>query len=249
MAKKSVKLSKAAEARVANYQAKSTLVGSRDVIRKKDNLRSLLIAAAAIVVAVSAQLAYFNFGPGVPTPTPTPTTASAPSPDLAENRAWAGTMNINGSPVSFDLVGDKAPQAVASFVSLSQSGFFENISCHRLTTEGIFVLQCGDPSGTGSGGPGYKFGPIENAPADDLYQNGVLAMARQSNAGDSMGSQFFIVYADSTIPADSAGGYTVFGKVTKNLGVVTKIAEVGNVDDASDGSPKSKVLLTSVTVK
>ena len=250
MPKNNVKLSKAAEARVANYQAKSTLVEGRSAVRKKDNLIGVFVLLGAIVIAVSSQLVYFNFGPGIPKPTPTATaSAQVPAASIAEGRAWTGAMTVAGSPISFELYGDKAPQAVANFVDLTKKGFFENISCHRLVTAGIFVLQCGDPAGTGAGGPGYNFGPIENAPADDTYGPGLLAMARQGGKGDSMGSQFFIVYSKSTIPSDAAGGYTVFGKVTKNLGAIKAIAAKGTADGNTDGAPKDKVLLTAISVK
>jgi peptidyl-prolyl cis-trans isomerase B (cyclophilin B) len=158
-------------------------------------------------------------------------------------------MSVAGSPINFELYGDKAPKAVANFVSLTQKGFFENISCHRVVTEGFFVLQCGDPAGTGAGGPGYNFGPIENAPVDNIYGPGVLAMARQGGNAESMGSQFFIVYSKSEIPSDAAGGYTVFGKVTENIGAISRIAEAGTADGKTDGAPKNKVLLTAISVK
>jgi peptidyl-prolyl cis-trans isomerase B (cyclophilin B) len=250
LAKKSVKLSKAAEERIANYQAKSTLVEGRAEVRKKDNLLAIAVIAGSILIAVASQLTYYHFGPGIPKPTPTATpTATAPDASLAEDRVWTGAMKVAGAPIEFELYGDKAPKAVANFVDLTKKGYFENISCHRLVTEGIYVLQCGDPSGTGSGGPGYKFGPIENAPKDDSYGPGVIAMARQGGAGDSMGSQFFIVYSKSTIPSDSAGGYTVFGKVTKNLSAVETLAAKGTADGKTDGAPKDKVLLTAISVK
>jgi peptidyl-prolyl cis-trans isomerase B (cyclophilin B) len=241
------KLSKAAQARIDNYEEKSTLVEGRSAVRRKDNLLSLGVIIGAIVVAVALQLGYFNLGPGVPKPTPKPITA--PDAALAENRVWSGAMSVAGSPIEFELYGDKAPKAVANFVSLTQKGFFENISCHRVVTKGIFVLQCGDPAGTGTGGPGYNFGPVENAPADDVYGAGILAMARQGGNGESMGSQFFIVYSESEIPSDAAGGYTVFGKVTKNLGAVSTIAEDGTADGSTDGTPKNKVLLSAISVK
>ncbi len=247
MTKPKPKLSKAAQARIDNYEAKSTLVEGRSAVRRKDNLLSLGVIAGAIVVAVALQLAYFHLGPGIPKPAPKPQTA--PDAALAENRVWTGAMSVAGSPIEFELYGDKAPKAVANFVSLTQKGFFENVSCHRLVTQGIFVLQCGDPAGTGTGGPGYNFGPIENAPADDVYGPGILAMARQGGNGASMGSQFFIVYSESEIPSDAAGGYTVFGKLTKGLGSISNIAEDGTADGGTDGPPKNKVLLTAISVK
>jgi peptidyl-prolyl cis-trans isomerase B (cyclophilin B) len=247
LTKPKLKLSKAAQARIDNYEAKSTLVEGRQAIRRKDNILSLAVIVGAVIVAVALQLTYFHLGPGIPKPAPKP--QSAPDAALAENRVWSGNMTVAGAPISFELYGDKAPKAVANFVSLTQKGFFENLSCHRLVTEVIFVLQCGDPAGTGAGGPGYSFGPVENAPADNIYGPGVLAMARQGGNGDSMGSQFFIVYSKSEIPSDAAGGYTVFGKVTDNIEAISKIAEVGTADGKTDGTPKNSVLLTAISVK
>jgi len=134
-------------------------------------------------------------------------------------------------------------------VTLAQDGYFEGISCHRLTTAGIFVLQCGDPNGDGTGGPGYNFGPIENAPADDLYEEGVIAMARRGGDDHSMGSQFFIVYQDSQIPSDSVGGYTVLGRVTGGLESIQDIAAAGVAGGGTDGPPIDSVTLENVSVE
>jgi len=154
-------------------------------------------------------------------------TDEVPDPALAEDRDWTGTIATNCGEIEITLDGGAAPQAVASFIELSNEGFYDNTACHRLTTAGIFVLQCGDPTGLGNGGPGYSYGPIENAPEDDMYPAGTLAMARLGGDGDSMGSQFFITYEDSQIPSDAAGGYTVLGQVTAGLETVVKIAEGG----------------------
>lgn len=243
------------------FKAKQELIAKRTEIVKKDNRLVLIASAVAIVLAAVSQAIYFNFGPGASQnnealPTETETAApensdQVPSPDLAEGRTWVGSMNLNDAQIGFELDGALAPQAVANFVSLANSGFYEGISCHRLTTKeyGIEVLQCGDPNGDGSGGPGYNWGPIENAPADDIYKEGVLAMARQGLNGSSMGSQFFIVYADSQIPSDSAGGYTVFGKVTSGLAAVKAIAEKGTEDGSGNGRPLEPVTMTSVAVE
>lgn len=151
---------------------------------------------------------------------------AAPDPATAAG-ITKGTIKTSCGDIEVDLYADKAPQAVASFAFLAKENFWANTLCHRLVPQGIFVLQCGDPTSTGVGGPGYNFGPVENAPEGDVYKPGVLAMARQGQKADSMGSQFFIVYEESVIPSDSAGGYTVFGKVTSGLDIVEKIAEGG----------------------
>jgi peptidyl-prolyl cis-trans isomerase B (cyclophilin B) len=169
-----------------------------------------------------------------------------PDPSLAENRTWTGEIQTNQGLVSLELDGQAAPQAVANFVKLAGDGFFDSTDCHRLTTAGIFVLQCGNPLGLeGDGGPGYSFGPVENAPSDDVYPAGTLAMARVGGDGNSMGSQFFIVYQDSTIPSDSAGGYTVFGRVTEGLEVVQAIAD-GGAQGGGDGPPTMPVTIERV---
>ncbi|MFI2102301.1 peptidylprolyl isomerase [Isoptericola sp. NPDC019693] len=173
-----------------------------------------------------------------------------PDPSAAEDRTWAATLDLctgaGESQVTVELDGAAAPQAVASFVSLAQQGYFDDTACHRLTTQGIFVLQCGDPTATGTGDPGYSYGPIENAPKDDVYPAGTLAMARQGGNGESMGSQFFIVYQDSTIPSDTAGGYTVLGTVTSGLDAVQAVADAGVEGGAGDGSPASPVIIEGV---
>src|SRR5690606_12903292 len=145
-------------------------------------------------------------------------TGDVPDSSLAENRIWNGSLTIDGTPIEFELFGAEAPQAVSSFIQLAQDGYFEGVSCHRMTNfPTMKVLQCGDPTGNGTGGPDYRFGPIENAPEDDSYAVGTLAMARVGNDAYSMGSQFFIVLSESSIPSDSVGGYTVFGQITARL--------------------------------
>lgn len=188
-------------------------------------------------------------------PDPAPTASDdwasspvAPSPALAENRTWNVVLDTNQGVIEMELDGASAPQAVASFVALAGQDFFDATECHRLVTGGIFVLQCGDPTGTGTGGPAYRYGPIENAPADDLYPAGTLAMARVGGNGESMGSQFFIVYDDSRIPSDGAGGYTVFGVVTSGLAIVEQIAQAGTDSGGSDGRPVQPVIINEVSV-
>lgn len=173
-------------------------------------------------------------------------TATVPAAALSENRQWTGTLTFGQGTIGLSLDGAAAPQAVASFTQLAAQGFFDGTTCHRLDT-GIHILQCGDPTGTGSGGPGYSFGPIENAPADGVYPAGTIAMARVSGQAASQGSQFFIVYDDTTIPADSAGGYTVFGHVTSGLDVVRAIAAAGTTSGTQ--TPASPVTIENVETK
>lgn len=223
-----------------------------------------IVGAAVVVAAVVIAVVSSDRSPAAePTSTPTPTTSSSasavdtsprtgnggvlPDASLAENRTWTGTISTNRGDIGVELYGDKAPQAVANFVELAKEGYFDQTKCHRLVTTGIHVLQCGDPTATGTGGPGYSWGPIENAPADDDYPAGTLAMARVGDDGSSMGSQFFFVYDDSQIPSDSAGGYTVFGKVTSGLDVLQAIADEGTVQVSSSlTAPVSDVIIEGV---
>lgn len=246
------------QARLRSYEEKQKAVGAKAAKRKADNGLAAKIAGGAVLLTLIATLTHAAVFPNTsasPSASATPTSTAAASssaspsasatngpqaPDAAgaENRTWTGTMRLNGQSLGLSLDGKAAPKAVANFVALAGKGFFNGITCHRLTTQGIYVLQCGDPKGDGTGGPGYSFGPVENAPADNVYKAGYLAMARQGGNGYSMGSQFFIVYKDSTIGSDSAGGYTVFGKITSGLNVVTGIAAKGTANGTGDGAPK-----------
>lgn len=194
---------------------------------------------------------------GAKNPCPTPTVKApgtvkawgrAPAANTSMGKKWTWTLETTCGPIMIELDGAKAPQAVASAVFLAQQGFYNSTPCHRLTTDGIFVLQCGDPTGKGTGGPGYSYGPVENAPKNDLYPAGTVAMARQGGNGSSMGSQFFLVYKDSTIPSDAAGGYTVLGKITGGLGTLEKVAAGGVVGGQPDGDPARAVSLISTAV-
>jgi peptidyl-prolyl cis-trans isomerase B (cyclophilin B) len=187
---------------------------------------------------------------GSSTPTPTKSAkqyAKAPPKTLAQGRTWDATVRTNRGTLSLELFGDKAPQTVSSFVFLSRDKYYDGTSCHRITLSApLQVLQCGDPTGSGSGGPGYQYG-IENAPKNGKYPAGTLAMARTQDP-NSNGSQFFLTYGDSTLPT-AGGGYSVFGRVTKGLDVLKAVAKQGTADGGSDGAPKNPVTITSITVE
>ncbi len=242
-----------ASERLEAFESKQRLEASKADRRKTDNRLALMFASGAVVLAVVSQLAYFSFGPGsVADSTETePENISelVPSSSIAESRIWTGSMQVGDAALELELDGVNAPQAVANFIDLNSKDFYEGVSCHRLVTEGIYVLQCGDPSGDGSGGPGYTFGPIENAPSDDLYKEGVLAMARVGGDGSSMGSQFFIVYQDSTIPSDAAGGYTIFGKITQGLDQLGPIINAGVEGGATDGPPALPTAIGAIELR
>ena len=156
---------------------------------------------------------------------------------------FTATVKTNQGDLVIAMDAEKAPCTTNSFKHLASKGYFTKTSCHRLTTEGLFVLQCGDPTGSGGGGPGYGFG-IENAPADGKYPAGAVAMARSQDP-NSNGSQFFLVYKDSQLPTDG-GGYSIFGRVSKGLDVVQKVADAGVQGGGGDGPPAAKVTIESV---
>ena len=177
-------------------------------------------------------------------------------PAITIDKTATYTMDLEttcGSiPIAMDAA--KAPHTVNSFNFLVNKGYLDHTKCHRLTTQGIFVLQCGDPQGTGMGGPGYTI-PDENLKDSrlkgDVYPAGTVAMANQYNAQtgegkDSGGSQFFLVFEDSPLPAN----YTPFGTISKaGMKVLTKIAKAGENTGAGDGAPNATVVINKATVK
>ncbi|MGH1550922.1 peptidylprolyl isomerase [Leifsonia poae] len=245
-----------ARERLRAYQARQTVHVHKAKRRRRDNWVAGIAAIVIVALAVGTQLLYFSAGPGAAKssssaqPSASSSAATVPPKSLAEDRTWTGTMTINGIPLGVSLDGAKAPQAVASTVSLVQKKFYDGLTCHRLTNGGFYVLQCGDPQGNGQGGPGYSYGPVENAPADNVYKAGTIAMARQSNNAESQGSQFFIVYEDTTIPSDDAGGYTVIGQVTSGLDQLkTQVADKGVEGGGSDGKPAVPTTIDTFTLQ
>lgn len=168
-----------------------------------------------------------------------------PPADPAYSGSVDATISTSAGDLSATLDADRAPCTVNSFGSLAEQGYFDQTTCHRLTTEesGILVLQCGDPSASGSGGPGYSF--PDELQGDETYGPGTLAMA---NSGpDTNGSQFFVVYGDTPLPP----AYTVFGELdTDAVGAIEKVASEGSneANGPGDGAPSTPVDIESVTV-
>jgi len=166
-------------------------------------------------------------------------------------KPYTATIHTNRGDVVFSALTTKAPYATYSFQYLAGKNYFNNTNCHRLTTSTIFVLQCGDPTGTGSGGPGYQF-QDENlnyfgaagSSGTVTYKAGTVAMAN-SGPGTN-GSQFFLVYKDSPLGPN----YTPFGTITKGLDVLQAIAAQGsdNANGSGDGKPKETVTIESVSI-
>ena len=169
-----------------------------------------------------------------------------PDKATAAGKRFIATVTTNCGVITMELDGTKAPQTVASFLGLAKSGYWADSPCHRLTTSGIFVLQCGDPTGTGQGDPGYGYG-VENAPADFKFAPGTLAMAR-TNDPKSNGGQFFIVYKDTVL--QDAAGYSIFGKVTSGMDIVDRVAAAGTnpEGDSKDIAPMQPISIITVTV-
>ena len=172
---------------------------------------------------------------------------------------YTATINTNLGKISINLLNSKATCTVNSFVHLASAGFWNDSQCHRVTsTGGLYVLQCGDPyakasskltcaetaGAPGTGGPGYEFASENLTGA--TYKTGTVAMANSGGTATN-GSQFFLVYKNSTLQAQ----YTPFGTITSGLDILQKVAKAGTSCDysgAGDGAPKEKVIIDSVTI-
>lgn len=248
-------------AKLAAYEVKQRQQQNQENRRKRDNRLAIVTSIVVLTLAAASQLLFSTTQVSqVVDAEPSPSASSAPtetnsalvpSVDLSENRVWTGSMMVNDAKLEIELFGDKAPQATANFISLAKKGFYSGVTCHRLTTAGLFVLQCGDPTGTGTGGPGYTFGPIENAPVATaagtaIYETGMLAMANSGSAY-SNGSQFFIVYGETKLLPD----YTVFGRVTAGLDGLKPIIDAGveaGSANANDGKPAVETKLGDIVL-
>jgi len=141
-------------------------------------------------------------------------------------------LQTNCGTIVIETFAKAAPVTITVMSQLAKGGYFNKTLCHRLTTEGIFVLQCGDPTATGSGGPTFRYRD-ENLPlaAENNYPEGSVAMA---NSGpNTNGSQFFLVYKDTTLGPN----YTLWGKIVSGLEIVKYIAQGGVKDGGVDGAP------------
>ncbi|MEU0196014.1 peptidylprolyl isomerase [Streptomyces afghaniensis] len=179
-----------------------------------------------------------------------------PAMTIDESAKYTMKLDTTCGEINIALKASAAPHTVNSFNFLAGKGYFDHSKCHRLTNQGIYVLQCGDPQGTGMGGPGYTI-PDENLKDKSLkggvYPAGTVAMANQYNAQtkqgrNSGGSQFFLVYQDSQLPPD----YTPFGTVSEaGMKVLKKIATAGaQAPDPQTGNtaPNATVVINKATV-
>jgi peptidyl-prolyl cis-trans isomerase B (cyclophilin B) len=139
----------------------------------------------------------------------------------------------------------KAPITAGTISYLVDNKFYDGIKCHRLTTDGIYVLQCGDPAGNGTGGPGFSFAdenlPKAGSDGSAIYARGTVAMA---NSGENTnGSQFFLVYQDSPLPPN----YSVWGQITSGLDRLDAIAKAGVSGGTTDGAPLQEVVISAAS--
>jgi peptidyl-prolyl cis-trans isomerase B (cyclophilin B) len=247
----------------------------RTAARRKARVRNSVIASVLGVILVGS-LALYTSGvmkdddkasaSAETTPSAAPT-SKAPDPcdkpaaGKVETQKWKKepALSIDKSAkytldlattcgkIDIALKASAAPHTVNSFDFLANKGFFDHTKCHRLTTNGIYVLQCGDPTGQGSGGPGYTI-PDENLKDASLkantYPAGTVAMANTGQAHTG-GSQFFLVYQDSQLPPS----YTPFGTLSADgMKVLRKIAAAGESTGAGDGAPNATVVINKATV-
>ena len=159
-----------------------------------------------------------------------------------KNRTF--TFTTNCGEIVIQANGKSAPVTVTALAALANGGFYNKTFCHRLVTDEIYVLQCGDPTGTGRGGPNFTY-RAENLPqaVEANYPAGTVAMA--NNGANTNGSQFFIVYEDTSMNPN----YTIWGRVTKGLEIVRAIAEAGVADGSTNGIPKQTIAIERVRVR
>ncbi|MER5889750.1 peptidylprolyl isomerase [Streptomyces sp. NPDC001941] len=237
----------------------------REEARRKARRRNAIVAAALAVVLASGGAVYASVAltgddkgsDGASAPeasgTPSASASSTPEPKMAVDRTAKYVMDLktNVGAVKVTMDAAKTPRTVNSFKHLADKGYFDGTKCHRLTTEGIFVLQCGDPKGDGTGGPGYtipdeNLGALGKAGSDGkvTFPAGTVAMANtmQPNTG---GSQFFLVYKDTKLPPQ----FTPFGTFdAAGLKAVQDVAKAGVAGDAKDGAPKKPVTIEKAVV-
>lgn len=261
--KRRKELARAKEARQAARRA------DREHQQRRRNLVVAGVAALVVAVAVLAVVFWPSSDSSEPdvAASATPTASGASPSATAKLTDCVEAPQANPSPSKFDKAPEgalpdaqdlvlktncgtieirtepkRAPKTVAAMLGLAQKGYFDKTPCHRLTTAGIFVLQCGDPTGAGTGSPGFTI-PDENLPGADgnNYPAGTVAMA---NAGPgTSGSQFFIVYKDTKLPAN----YTIWGKVTKGLKIVENVAAAGVMGGGTDGPPAQPIGIIKAT--
>ncbi|AVH98410.1 peptidyl-prolyl cis-trans isomerase [Streptomyces cinereoruber] len=241
----------------------------REEKRRKDRRRNTVVAAVLAVVLASGGAVYASVAlsdgskkgsdnaagdtPTTPAPSPSEEESENPEPKLTvdQKASYDMALKTNAGDITIAMDASKTPRTVNSFKHLADKKYFDGSKCHRLTTQNIYVLQCGDPQGTGTGGPGYTI-PDENLDAlgkagsdgSVTFPAGTVAMANTGQPGTG-GSQFFLVYKDTKLPPT----YTPFGKIdAAGLKAVQEVAAAGVEGGAGDGAPKKAVTIEKATV-
>ncbi|WP_235960824.1 peptidylprolyl isomerase [Paenibacillus silvestris] len=172
--------------------------------------------------------------------------SKAPDMTIDTNKTYQAEVTTSKGSFTIDLYAKEAPKTVNNFVFLSKEGFYNNVTFHRIIKS--FMIQTGDPQGTGMGGPGYKF--ADELKTSHKYEPGTVAMA---NSGpNTNGSQFFICSGDDCANLNKQPNYTIFGKVTQDgMATIAKIAEtpVEMGGEATPSKPKEKVTINAITIK
>ncbi|MFD7630624.1 peptidylprolyl isomerase [Streptomyces sp. NPDC059851] len=231
--------------------------------RRKGRQRAVVIGAAVAVV-IAALVGLIVGGvfesdkkdeaadpAASPSAAPTPKQSPAPAMAIDQKAKYTFALKTSAGDIKVEMDAAKTPETVNSFKALADKGFFDNTKCHRLTTSGIYVLQCGDPEGTGMGGPGYTIADENldalgkpNEQGQVIYPAGTVAMANTGRPHTG-GSQFFLVYKDSPL----APSYTPFGKIdAAGLKALEEVAKAGTAEGGQDGAPKTAVVIQKGTV-
>jgi peptidyl-prolyl cis-trans isomerase B (cyclophilin B) len=213
---------------------------------QRDNRRAWVplalggVAIVAVVVVVGAVMGWLPTGtPDPPDPNATATPLANPPAEPAGDGTQV-TIETELGSIVMEIYTQSSPVAASNFVTLAESGFYDGVVFHRIVPG--FVIQGGDPEGTGRGGPGYT---IADEPVVGEYVRGTVAMAR-TPAPNSQGSQFFVVLDDAVqFQLDKAGGYAIFGRVIEGMDVVDQIA----AGPASQQMALEPVAMTRVTVQ
>ncbi|RSS98201.1 peptidylprolyl isomerase [Streptomyces sp. WAC05292] len=231
--------------------------------RRKARQRAVIAGAAAAVVAATlvglVVGGVFDSGkkgsaadPAAdPSASASPKASPAPAMAIDQKAKYTFALKTSAGEIKVEMDAAKTPETVNSFKALADKGFFDNTKCHRLTTSGIYVLQCGDPEGTGMGGPGYTIADENldalgkpNEQGQVVYPAGTVAMANTGRP-NSGGSQFFLVYKDSPL----APSYTPFGRIDAGgMKALEGVAKAGTADGGQDGAPKTPVTIEKGTV-
>ncbi|MDQ6649792.1 MAG: peptidylprolyl isomerase [Actinomycetota bacterium] len=228
---------------VSSALAALLVIGAVAVLAKSGTKHKTAAKVAATPAASGAGAV--ACGAAKPAPVAKQTFPAEPPLSVDQKAMYTLALDTSCGPITVTMDATKAPHTVNSLVFLADKKFYDGTFCHRETTSpGLTVLQCGDPEGTGGGGPGYTL--AEENLTGATYSRGVMAMAKTS-APHSTGSQFFLIDKDSQLPPQ----YTVVGTITGGLDVLDKILAIGQDDKngQGDGAPKQTVYLNAVTTK